>query len=364
MVFSGKFKFAAFACIALAQYSLAQTTPAAANHYLVTNLTTDMSSSAPFSDPNLVNPWGLSRSSGSPWWASDNGTGLSTLYTGTGSVIPLVVTIPAAQDGAKGSPTGTIFNGTSGFTLAAGKPALFLFATEDGTISGWNPGVNPSKAVIAVNESQTGASFKGLTSGVVGNQTVLYAADFTLGRIEVFDASFHHIAQLEERFNDDEESDGYSPFNVQNLGGNIFVTYALRGSGTDEQNGPGLGQVRVFSPDGHMVLHLQHGQWFNAPWGLAIAPSDFGAYSHSILVGNFGSGAIAAFDPVTGRFQDFLRDANGKMITLPGLWAISPGNDAKAGNATALYFGAGGADEMSGTLGTITATQNPQGNAQ
>ena len=358
-------KFAALVCVALAQHALAQTTPAPANQYKVTSLTTDPSGSGPVNDANLVNPWGLSRSSGSPWWVSDNGTGLSTLYTGTGSVVPLVVTIPAAQKGAMGSPTATIYNGTTGFTIAAGKPSFFLFATEDGTISGWNPGVNQSQAVIAVNESQSGASFKGLTAGVIQGQTMLYAADFTRGRVEVFDAAFHHVSKIEERFNsDDDEDNGYAPFNVQNLAGNIFVAYAKRGAGINEQDGPGLGKVRVFSPEGHMLLHLQHGEWFDAPWGLAIAPSDFGAYSHSILVGNFGNGWIAAFDLLTGRFQDYLRDPSGKILTIPGLWALSPGNDGKAGNATALYFSAGGADERSGTLGSITATQNPQGNDQ
>lgn len=355
------------------EYPAMQTAPLPTNHYTVANLTTNDATSAPFADPNLVNPWGLSRRSDSPWWVSDNGTGLTTLYTGTGSVIPLVVTIPAAKSGNMGSPTGTIYNGTTEFAVAAGKPAVFLFDTEDGTISGWNPGANPSTAIIAVNESAMGASFKGLTQATFAMpgspaQTLLYAADFTLGRVEVFDGMFHHVAAIEDRINsmddDDEMPMGYAPFNVQNLGGNIFVAYAKIGSGINEQDGPGLGLVRVFSPDGHPVMHLQHGNWFNAPWGMAIAPSDFGPYSHSILVGNFGNGWIAAFDPATGRFQDYLRDANGKLITIPGLWAISPGNDGKAGNATSLYFSAGGATESTGVLGAITALDNPQGNAQ
>ncbi len=345
-------------------------TPLVANQYLVTNLTTNGSTGAPNTDPNLVNPWGVARSSAGPWWVSDNGTGLSTLYTGTGSLVSLVVKIPAAKSGDVGSPTGILFNGTQEFTLAAGKPASFLFATEDGTISGWNPGVNATNAVIAVNEFEQKASFKGLTSANVNlpnyaNQTLLYAADFTLGRFEVFDGAFQHVRSVEEQFNEDNDlPDGYAPFNVQNLGGNIYVAYAKRGSGINEQDGSGLGQVRIYSAEGRFLLQLEHGGWLNAPWGMAIAPSDFGPYSHSILIGNFGSGLVAAFNPVSGRFQDFLRDKTGSVVTIPGLWGISPGNDGKAGNATSLYFAAGGAGEASGTLGTLTATQNTQGNNQ
>jgi len=353
-----------------AKTTAAQKMPLADNQYLVTNLTTNASTTAPNADANLVNPWGISRSSGSPWWVSDNGTGLSTLYTGAGATVPLVVTIPPAQAGSgnMGSPTGTIYNGTSEFPVAPGKPAVFLFVTEDGTISGWNPTVNASSAVIAVNESKKGAAFKGLTMATVripnqANQTLIYVADFTLGKVEVFNGSFQHIPWLEKDFNQfDDTRDGYGPFNIQNLGGDIFVTYAKQGSGIDEQHGPGLGKVLVFSPDGRLLRRLQGGDWFDAPWGVAIAPSDFGPFSHSILVGNFGSGWIAAFDPVSGGFQDFLRTSTGDLVTIPGLWGISPGNDGKAGNATSLYFAAGGSDEAAGFLGTLTPVQNLQGN--
>lgn len=340
--------------------------PLATNTYHNTALTTNASGGS-VADPNLVNPWGLSRSSGGPWWVSDNGTGLSTLYTGTGSIIPLVVTVPAAKPGQTGSPTGTVYNGTQNFVVGTG-PAFFLFATEDGTISGWNGG---AAATIVVNESKEGASFKGLTMATAqlqddSSQTLLYAADFTLGRVEVFNSSFHHVREIEEMFRDDDDdvSGALSPFNVQNLGGNIYVSYAALGSGNNQRNGEGLGAVKVFSPQGHLLMKLQRGAWMNAPWGMAVAPSDFGPYSHSILVGNFGSGWIAAFDSVTGRFQDFLRSDAGGLVTIPGLWAIAPGNDAKAGNATSLYYAAGGANESTGVLGTLTATQNPQGNDQ
>jgi uncharacterized protein (TIGR03118 family) len=343
--------------------------PLATNQYLITNVTVNAGSGAPNKDANLVNPWGLSRSSGSPWWVSDNGTGLATLYSGAGVPQGLVVTIPPAKAGPgnQGTPTGTIFNGTQEFALPNGNPAVFLFATEDGTISGWNGG---TAAVIVVNEFDKGAAFKGLTAAIVNiknyqNQTLLYAADFTLGKVEVFNSSFGHVKEVEEEFSEDLDlPTGFSPFNVQNLGGNIYVSYAKRGSGADDQKGPGLGFVRIYSPSGKKLLQLEHGSFLDAPWGMAIAPSDFGPYTHSILVGNFGSGMIAAFNPVTGRFQDFLRDKTGAQIVLPGLWAISPGNDGRAGNATALYFTAGGATETEGILGTITALTNQQGNHQ
>lgn len=374
----------AFSCAALVLPAVARaaeddgdsnraTAPLATNSYMNAPLTTNGWGGS-FSDPNLVNPWGLARSSGGPWWVSDNGTGLSTLYTGSGSIIPLVVKIPAAKPGSGtwGSPTGIVFNGGTGFTIGSGDPSIFMFATEDGTVSGWNPKVSLNNAMIAVNESKQGASFKGATTATANlpgamSQTLLYAADFTLGKIEVFDSSFRHVQAVEDAFSDNEDEDSqgaYSPFNVQNLGGNIYVAYAKLGSGNNQQNGTGLGEVKIYSPEGHMLMKLEHGAWFNAPWGMAVAPSDFGAYSHSILVGNFGSGWIAAFNPVTGRFQDFLRDTTGQLVTIPGLWAIAPGNDGKAGNATSLYYSAGGANEQSGVLGMLTATQNPQGNDQ
>lgn len=349
--------------------------PLATNRYLNTPLTTNASGGA-FSDSNLINPWGLARSSGSPWWVSDNGTGLSTLYTGTGSVVPLVVKVPAAMPGSgtMGSPTGIVFNGTTGFTIGSGFPASFLFVTEDGTISGWSFKVNPNNAIITVNESKQGASFKGATMATAnlpghGAETLMYVADFTLGRIEVFDSSFHHVGMIEDAFRDNEDDDSpgaFSPFNVQNLGGNIYVAYAKLGSGNNEQTGPGLGRVRVYSPEGRLLMKLENGSWFNAPWGLTVAPSDFGPYSHSILVGNFGNGWIAAFDPITGRFQDYLRDTSGALVWIPGLWALAPGNGnaSAAGSATSIFYSAGGAGENSGVLGMLTATQNPQGNDQ
>jgi len=335
--------------------------------YVVNNLVSNQSGVAANQDSDLVGAWGLSRSSGSPWWVSDAGTGLSTLYDGSGNKQGLVVTIPPGDPTVNptGSPTGTIYNGSSvDFPLAAGKPALFLFSTFDGTISGWNPGVNAASAVIMVN--QTGTSlFTGLAVAQMAQgpspATYLYAADFEQGRIEVFDSNFNPVSTL-GRFSDPFIPQGYAPFNIWNVGGNLYVTFAWQGSSKQfPESGAGLGYVDVFSPYGFVIQRLQHGPWLNAPWGIAVAPSDFGLYSHNILVGQFGSGEIIAFDPATGFQKGPLLNASNQPITIDGLWALSFGNDAKSGNATALYFTAapGGAN---GLLGDITAIQNIQGN--
>lgn len=340
-----------------------------AQHYSQTNLVSDQPG-ANFTDTNLVNPWGLSRSSGSPWWVSDNGTGVATLYDGTGKSRPLVVTIPPADTKSQtGTPTGTVFNGTTGFELAPSKPALFLFVTEDGTVSGWNPGVNPTQAVIEVNQKERSV-FKGAALATIntpgGSATFLYAADFRKGRIQVYDSSFHHVREMEDRFEDDELPWGFAPFNVQNIGGNLYVAFALQDSAKhDEVDGAGLGFVDVFSPGGKLLRRLEHGPWFNAPWGLALASGDFGIYSHDLLVGQFGSGEILVFNPVSGRFKGRLRDANDHPITNKGLWALSFGSGtANSGPATTLFFTAGIDDEQHGIFGTITPIENPDGNGR
>src|SRR5215469_595554 len=199
--------FQAVALVALTLGPLAF--PAMAQHYLQTNLVADQSGVAPTTDPNLVNPWGMSRNAGSPWWISDNGTGLSTLYTGTGSIVPLVVTIPTGDPSQSptGTPTGTVFAGGANFLLAPTKPALFMFVTEDGTVSGWNPGVSPTSAVIEVN-TKSASVFKGAALATIASGpnmgTYLYVADFRKGRVQVFDQSFHHVPGIENAFADDE----------------------------------------------------------------------------------------------------------------------------------------------------------------
>lgn len=346
--------------------------PALAQHYRQTNLVADQSGVAATTDTNLVNPWGLSRSSTSPWWVSDNGTGLATLYAGTGTPASLVVTIPPADPNSNstGTPTGAIFNSSgTGFALAAGKPALFLFVTEDGTVSGWNPGVNASSAVIEVN-TKSASVFKGAALATVSlphglSATFLYVADFRKGRIRVYDSSFRPVPLIDDMFRDERIPHGYAPFNVQNIGGDLYVTYAQQDSQKhDEVDGPGLGYVDVFSPLGFLLRRLDHGSWFNAPWAVAMAPGDFGIYSHDLLVGNFGSGQIAVFDPVAGDFKGTLDDASGHAITIDGLWGMSFGSGGNSGAATALYFSAGSDGEQHGLIGTVTPIENPLGSSQ
>lgn len=342
--------------------------PSQAQQYKVTGLVSDQSGVAPATDANLVNPWGMSRSSTSPWWISDNGTGLSTLYTGTGTAASLVVTVPTGDPTVSptGTPTGTVYNGGTGFVLPNGKPAVFMFVTEDGTISGWNGGAS---AVIKDN-TKSASVFKGAALATInipryGIFTFLYVADFRKGRIQVYDSSFNHVGAAENLFRDWAIPDGYAPFNVQNIGGELYVTFAKQDSAKhDEVDGAGLGFVDVFSPFGFLLRRMDHGPWLNGPWALAMAPGDFGIYSHDLLVGQFGSGNVAVYDPVTGEFKGLLQDSTNNPIAIGGLWGLSFGSGGNSGSATALYFTAGSDHEAHGLFGTITPVQNTLGNSQ
>jgi len=350
-------------------------------HYKQTNLVADTPGIAAVTDPKLVNPWGMSRSSGSPWWISDNGMGLATVYGATGTPAALVVTVPPGDTstGASGTPTGQISNGTTNFALAPGFPAKFIFVTEDGTISGWNSGVKPTTAVIMVN-TKSASVFKGVAVATVTDPTLgaldfLYVADFRKGRVRVYDSNFQQVRMGDRDHDGDRDRDdddafrderiprGFAPFNIQNIGGNLYVAYAMQDSAKhDEVDGAGLGYVDVFSPTGRLLHRLQSGPWFNAPWGVAQAPTDFGAYSHDILVGQFGSGEILVFDPVTGHFKGRLLDSVTNLpIKIDGLWGIAFGSGTGSGAANALYFTAGSDGEQHGLFGTITAVENVLG---
>jgi uncharacterized protein (TIGR03118 family) len=255
-----------------------------------------------------------------------------------------------------------------------------MFVTEDGTVSGWNPGVNPS-AVIEVNTKSAsvfkGAALATMPNGSGGTSTFLYVSDFRKGRIQVFDESFHHVSWIENAFADDhgggdDDHDnrhgriphGFAPFNVQNIGGSLYVTFAMQDSAKhDEVDGPGLGYVEVFSPSGHLLRRLEHGSWLNGPWGLAQAPGDFGPYSHDVLVGQFGSGNIAVYDPASGHFKGLLMDSSNNPITIDGLWGLSFASGGTSGPATTLYFTAGSDHEAHGLFGTITPVENTAGNS-
>jgi uncharacterized protein (TIGR03118 family) len=303
---------------------------------------------AKFVDPHLLNPWGIARSSTGAWWVSDQGGDVATLYNGEGVAVnaqgapqPLVVTIPRAGQGLSG-PTGLVFNGSSDFGVEAGKPAIFIFATRDGTISAWNPMVNPTVAIQKV-KATPGSVLTGVTIAEGKNGRLLYVADVNEGKIRVFDTNFQPAPSAPLAFVDHHLPKDFVPFNIQNIGGHLYVAFAQQNQAKNFVNfGSGLGAVDVFSPEGEVLQRLETSSSFNAPWGLVQAPTDFGRFSHSILVGQFGSGQILAFDAVTGRFQGELRNQDNNVISIPGLWGLAfGGGNTNSGGANQLFFNAG-----------------------
>jgi uncharacterized protein (TIGR03118 family) len=327
-----------------------------AQQYQQTNLVSDVPGLAQFTDPDLVNPWGLTSSSSSPWWVADNGTGLATLYKGDGVKQGLIVTVatpPGDTDPA--TPTGIVFNGSTDFQLVPGATpntaARFIFVTEDGTISGWRSG---TQSVLKVNNSGS-AIYKGVTIAQNGGANFLYVANFSGGTVDVFDANYAPVTLAAGAFTDPTLPEGFAPFNVQNINGSVYVAFAKQDEEKeDEVAGRKLGYVDVFDGAGALLQRIENGPWMNAPWGLAMAPAGFGKASGELLVGMFGSGQIATFDPVTGEFEGLLRAPRGRPIQIDGLWALRFGNGANAGPTTTLFFTAGIDDEAHGLFGTIT----------
>ena len=317
---------------------------ASAQQYQETNLVSNSSQAgATTVDPNLVNVWGIARSSTGPWWVSDQGKGVSTIYNGSGvPAPPVLVTIPSAGQAASGSPTGIVFNGSSDFAVESGKPAIFIFATFDGTIAGWNPQANPTVAIQKV-QATPGSVLTGATIAQSKGQNLLYVTDIYEGKVRVFDTNFSPVKLHADAFRDHHLSDKFVPFNIQDIGGNLYVAFAKQNAAKNFVDfGADLGTVDVFSPEGDLLLRLQRGPWLNAPWGLVQASTDFGRFSHSIVVGQFGSGEILAFDPVTGQFQGKLEDQNSNPISIPGLWALAFGaGNTNSGAPNQLFFNAG-----------------------
>jgi uncharacterized protein (TIGR03118 family) len=342
-------------------------------------------------DAQLVNPWGIAASPttpvklGGPFWISDNNAGVSTLYNTQGVKQGLVVGIPTPVDptGATGTPTGIVFNTAAGaFLLANNKSASFIFATEDGTIVAWNGG---TEASVKVNNSgnnltnpnpsqETGAVYKGLALATDSNgQTLLYATNFRTGQIDVFDSNFQQVTNLPAgAFTDQNLPTGYAPFNIQQLNGQLYVTYAKQDSlKHDDVAGFGHGFVDVFNLDGTPGLaggqvRLVSGGPLNSPWGLAIAPSTFGNLAGALLVGNFGNGHINAFNATTGAFLGQLKDPDGEPIQIDGLWALVVGNGGNGGDSGTVYFTAGLDHELHGLFGSLTsvAPGTPEGPAE
>jgi uncharacterized protein (TIGR03118 family) len=321
----------------IAALAVAAALAAATNSYNAQTLVTNQS------DASLVNGWGLSAGPTTPWWVSDNGTEKSTLYQGSGTKAALTVSVP-------GGPTGTVFNGDS----SAFTGNRFLFATEGGQILGWSSG---AAAAVHADLSAQGAIFKGLT--LLNGR--LYATDFHNGKVDVFDSSYAPV-QTSGGFVDKQIPKGYAPFGIQALAGNVFVTYAPQDAKReDELDQPGRGYVDEFTPDGALVARVvkrggKHAPP-NGPWGLALAPQDFGVFSGDLLVGNFGDGRISAYTQRNGKwvYKGQLRNGDGTILAIDGLWAIAFGNGAAAGPTTSLYFAAGPNDEQAGAFGVITA---------
>jgi uncharacterized protein (TIGR03118 family) len=334
----------ATAALALTGASVAQANGDHANVYKQRNLVSDIPGVARITDPNLVNPWGMSAGPATPVWVSDNGTDVSTLYRGAihhsiPMIVPLVVGIPG------GAPTGTVFNPTKGF-MVGDAPALFIFDSEAGQITAWNSGTE-AQSMATVPE----ASYKGLAIASKGNASFLYAANFHTGAIDVFDQSFALVTRPGS-FVDPKLPAGFAPFNVQELAGRIVVSYAKQGPTGDDVAGPGNGYVDVFDTSGHLLRRLISQGELNSPWGLVLAPRHFGAFSGDLLVGNFGDGKINAYNPRTGRFEGKLTNRDGNAIEINGLWALRFGNGV-IGTPQTLLFTAGIADEDHGLFGEI-----------
>jgi uncharacterized protein (TIGR03118 family) len=358
--------------------------PAAAQFYTQHNLVSDIPGLADHTDSFLVNPWGLVASTSSPFWVSNNGTATSTLYNGNTGAKVALTNLPCQCVIVPGAPTGVVFNGTpfstgTGFVVTSGGasgPARFIFASEDGSISGWNPGVPPpvpppplvsSQAIVAVPPSDDNV-YKGLAiaSTIPGNVAgdFLYAANFRAGRVDVFD---HTFAKLPAgRFADPGIPEGYAPFGIQNIGGIIYVTYALQNEEKkDDVAGMGHGFVNAFDTSGNLIRRVASRGTLNSPWGLALSPADFGTFSNDLLVGNFGDGRIHAYDPSdtlgNGEYKrrGMLHSDGGPPLEIDGLWALRFGNGGGAGPMNKLFFTAGIDGESHGLFGSLLPAPPP-----
>src|SRR5437899_426863 len=316
--------------------------------YSWTNLQSDIAGVATHVDPNLVNPWGMAASPSGTIWVSDNGTGVSTLYHQDGTAVSLVVTIPtAARNRGTGNPTGVVFNGTTFFQVTKNgnsAPSLFIFVSEDGSISGWNPTLDQTHAIIAVdngtNRGVNHAVYKSATLGVANGHNFLYASNFHTGHVETYDESFHPVTP--NGFIDPNLPAGYAPFGIRNFNNQIFVTYAKQDHAKhDDVACPGCGFVNVFDTSGNFLRRLISNGNLNAPWSLALAEGS------NLLVGNFGDGLINNYDPVSGNFIETLMRADGTPLQFDGLWDLLPLTDG-------VFFTAGIADEAHGLFGIIT----------
>jgi uncharacterized protein (TIGR03118 family) len=318
---------------------------AALAQYQLTNLTSNQVGKARHTDPLLVNAWGLVYAPGSPFWISDEGSGWSTLYNAAGTAQSLQVEIPTASGSGPGQPTGIVFNGSQEFQVK-GRASIFLFATLDGTISGWAPQSDPNNSIIAVNNSSSGAVYTGLaiTSNASGN--LLFAADNANNKVDVYDGTF----KLVKAFRDSTVPAGFAPFGIQDINGLVYVAYA-------SQSGAAGGYIDIISEKGTFLKRLVQGFPLNQPWGMAGAPTNFGLLSNTLLISNNlnFSGTINAFNAFNGDFVGPIKDATGKAIQIDQLWGIEfGGGTANNGGKNQLFFTAGPSNNLAGTFGVIT----------
>jgi len=341
----------------------AKTTAGPSQFYAQHNLVSDGFVPADHINTDVVNAWGLVSGPTTPWWIVDNGTGKSTLYNVATGTFPLTVTIPGVG-GEQGNPTGIVFNGGTGFVINNGagtSAARFIFASEDGTISAFRGA--PVVTVVPNEQApEHGAIYKGLAIDSETNGQFLYATDFHNGAVDIFDASFHAVT-IPGAFTDPSLPPGFAPFGIQNINGTIYVTYALQDEDKeDDVAGPGNGFVDAFTTSGAFISRVASTGELNSPWGLALAPADFGRFSGDLLVGNFGDGRIHAFRLEGGEFEavGLLHSAAGKPIQIDGLWALQFGHGASAnGPANTLFFTAGPAEEEHGLFGSIVNVEPP-----
>ncbi len=327
---------------------------AASTFYTQHNLVSDGAVTADHVDHNLVNPWGIAFNPFGDVWIADNGTGLSTLYDGSGVANSLVVQIPGVG-GAPGAPTGTVSNSSKSFVVTkngVSAPSAFIFVTEDGVISGWASSVDSTHAVVAVDNSASGAVYKGVALSANGSGSLLYATDFHNGKIDIFDSKFQSVPTT--GFVDPALPKHFAPFGIQAIAGDIYVSYAKQDSDAhDNVNGAGLGYVDVYDPNGVMIRRLISRGHLNAPWGMALAPAGFGQFGSRLLIGNFGDGMINAYNLANGLWAGQLMDTQGQPIAISGLWGIAFGNGFANQPVDTLFFAAGTNDEANGLYGRI-----------
>jgi uncharacterized protein (TIGR03118 family) len=340
----------------VAALALSSSAAGSEEYYLRADLVSDVPGRAEIYYSLFKDPWGMAAEPGGPWWVAVNGRGSVTLHMGDGTPFPtlnpLKVEIPVSPGGihAYAAPTGVVYNESPDFEIAPEMPAVFLFVTQDGTIAGWGPDAESYEAELLADNAP-GAVYTGAAIMEAGGERYLYAVNFREGRIDVLDSGFSSVPMPEGAFAGPAVPAGLVPFNIQEIEGRFYVAFAAPGpSGRDAAGGEGLGFVGVFDAFGRLLMGLEQGPFLNAPWGMALAPDDFGEYSNHVLIGNSGSGRIAAFDPETGKFKGFLAGPRGGPMTISGLRALGFGNGGLAGPKNALYFTAGGGRGLFGLV--------------